>query len=119
VTLFCAASDLAFVGGSLVPVGGHNLLEPAALGVPIITGPYVFNSQEVVDSFMDKEACCMVADKEALVMAVDDLLIHTDRARELGTRGLNILNSSRGALKRLLEVIDPLIESQIKQAPLT
>jgi len=119
VTLFYAASDLAFVGGSLAPVGGHNLLEPAALGVPIITGPYVFNSQEVVDSFMDKDACCMVADKEELVTAVHDLLIHTDRAREIGTRGLNILHSSRGALKRLLDVIDPLLESQIKPAPLT
>ncbi len=74
---------------------------------------------DMSESATNSKGCCMVADKEELVMAVDDLLIHTDRARELGTRGLNILISSRGALKRLLEVIDPLLESQFKQAPLT
>ncbi len=56
VTLFYAASDIAFVGGSLVPVGGHNLLEPAALGVPILIGPHVFNAQEIADDFLRNAA---------------------------------------------------------------
>ena len=116
VTLFYSASDLAFVGGSLVPVGGHNLLEPAALGVPIITGPHVFNAQEIADNFMDNAACRMVADTAELVTTVDALLTNTDQARELGTNGLNILNNSRGALKRLLDVIGPLLDSQSDQA---
>ena len=50
-----------FVGGSLVPVGGHNLLEPAAQGLPIITGPNVFNAQDVADKFVDLGACLMVS----------------------------------------------------------
>ena len=115
VTIFYAASDIAFVGGSLVPVGGHNLLEPAALGVPIITGPHVFNAQEIADSFVDNAACRMVADTAELVTTVNELLASTNKARELGTNGLNILNSSRGALQRLLDVIDPLLDSENDQ----
>jgi len=113
VTLFYAASDIAFVGGSLVPVGGHNLLEPAALGVPILIGPHVFNAQEIVDDFLSNAACRMIADPQELVANVDDLLTSVDKARELGTNGLKILNSNRGAVKRLLEVIGPLIESRV------
>ena len=116
VTLFYAASDLAFVGGSLVPVGGHNLLEPAALGVPIITGPHVFNAQEIADSFLNNSACRMVADTAELVATVDEMLASTEQARELGTKGFNILNNSRGALRRLLDVIAPLLGSKNDQA---
>ncbi len=116
VTLFYAASDIAFVGGSLVPIGGHNLLEPAALGVPIITGPHVFNAQDIADSFLNNAACRMVADPQELVATVDELLTNVERARELGANGLNILISNRGALKRLLGVIGPLIASQVDQA---
>jgi len=112
VTMFYAASDIAFVGGSLVPIGGHNLLEPAALGIPILTGPHVFNAQEIADSFLSNAACRMVADPQELVANIDELLSSVEKARELGTNGLNILNSNRGALKLLLEVISPLIESK-------
>lgn len=112
VTVFYAASDIAFVGGSLVPIGGHNLLEPAALGIPIITGPHVFNAQEIADSFIDNAACRMVENPDELVATVDSLLSNLDAARELGSRGLNILTNNRGALKRLLEVIEPLIAAE-------
>jgi len=109
--MFYAASDIAFVGGSLVPVGGHNMLEPAALGIPILTGPHVFNAQEIADSFLSNAACRMVADPQELVESIDDLLTNVEEARELGTNGLNTLNSNRGALKRLLDLIEPLIAS--------
>jgi 3-deoxy-D-manno-octulosonic-acid transferase len=111
VTMFYAASDIAFVGGSLVPIGGHNLLEPAALGIPILTGPHVFNAQEIAESFLSNAACRMVADPQELVASIDELLTSVEKARELGTNGLNILNSNRGALKRLLDLIEPLIAS--------
>lgn len=118
VTLFYAASDIAFVGGSLVPIGGHNLLEPAALGVPTLIGPYVFNTQEIADSFSRQSACRIVADADELAANVDELLSNPEAARELGTNGLNILNRNRGALKRLLEVIDPLVASRQSPVPL-
>ncbi|MGI9235397.1 MAG: lipid IV(A) 3-deoxy-D-manno-octulosonic acid transferase, partial [Woeseiaceae bacterium] len=62
VPMFYAASDIAFVGGSLVPVGGHNLLEPAAQALPVITGPQLFNAQDIADMFVEMQACRIVAD---------------------------------------------------------
>jgi len=112
VMLFYGASDIAFVGGSLVPIGGHNLLEPAALGVPIVTGPHVFNAQDIADNFLKHKACLMVSDSAELVSAVGRLLADTEVARELGGNGLGILNSSRGALRRLLAVIEPLLVAE-------
>ena len=66
LTLFYAASDVAFVGGSLTPIGGHNLLEPAALGLPLISGPHVFNAQEIANMFIETGACSLAADAEQL-----------------------------------------------------
>tara|TARA_R110002049_G_scaffold18884_9_gene71698 strand:+ start:10964 stop:12229 length:1266 start_codon:yes stop_codon:yes gene_type:complete len=109
VTLFYAASDIAFVAGSLTPIGGHNMLEPAALGVPVLTGPYVFNAQEIADRFVAEEACRMVQDTDGLVAEVDRLLRHPNEARALGENGRQILEKNRGALLRLLGLIEPLI----------
>src|SRR5690606_7097343 len=65
---FYAAADVAFVGGSLVPIGGHNLLEPAALGVPVLTGPHNFNGQDVARLLVSQGAAEIVADGNALGM---------------------------------------------------
>jgi len=111
--LFYAASDIAFVGGSLVPIGGHNLLEPAALGLPVITGPQVFNAQEIADMFVDLGACRMVENAAELAAAVDHLLVDPARAAELGRKGRDILQHNRGALDRLLGLLDPLIGGKI------
>lgn len=109
VPLFYAAADLAFVGGSLVPIGGHNLLEPAALGLPVIIGPYVYNAQEIADMFVDLGACHMVRNSGELAAAVDELLSNPDKAVELGGKGLDIVQRNRGALARLLGLLEPLI----------
>ncbi|HNP37067.1 MAG TPA: lipid IV(A) 3-deoxy-D-manno-octulosonic acid transferase [Woeseiaceae bacterium] len=111
VLLFYGASDIAFVAGSLVAVGGHNMLEPAALGVPIITGPHVFNAQEIADRFVAEGACRMVADAAELKNVVDALLRNPEDARQLGENGRHILETNRGALSRLMVLIEPLIES--------
>jgi len=107
--LFYAASDIAFVGGSLVPIGGHNLLEPAALGLPVITGPQVFNAQEIADMFVELGACRMVENADELAAAVDELLLNPMRATELGRKGREIVQRNRGALDRLLGLLEPLI----------
>lgn len=112
VPLFYAASDIAFVGGSLVPVGGHNLLEPAAQGQPILTGPHVFNSQDIADMFVERDACRMVRNKDELVATLTELFNDADEARELGQRGLALLEENRGALARLLELLEPLLAEQ-------
>ena len=109
VPLFYAASDVAFVAGSLVPIGGHNLLEPAVLGAPIVAGPYNFNSQDIADLFVDRGACRIVAGPEELVDTVSELLSDRERAARLGRAGQQVLDENRGALERLLVLLEPLL----------
>ena len=115
VPLFYAASDVAFVAGSLVPIGGHNLLEPAALGVPIVTGPYNFNAQDIADLFIDMGACVRVAGPDELVEAISRLLTNPDEATRIGRAGQRVLEENRGALQRLLVLLEPLLASDDAQ----
>jgi len=114
VPLFYAASDIAFVGGSLVPIGGHNLLEPAAQGVPIVTGPHLFNAQEIAEEFIELGACSVVADGDELATTVAYLLDNPAAASEMGANGLSVLEQNRGSLQRLLVLLEPLLVSDIK-----
>jgi 3-deoxy-D-manno-octulosonic-acid transferase len=109
VPLFYAASDIGFVGGSLVAIGGHNLLEPAALGLPVISGPHVYNAQDIADMFIELGACHIVNDATELANAVDEMLQDPDDAAKRGSKGLEIVQRNRGALKRLLKLLEPLI----------
>jgi 3-deoxy-D-manno-octulosonic-acid transferase len=109
VPLFYAASDVAFVAGSLVPIGGHNLLEPAALGVPVVTGPHNFNAQDIADLFIDLGACRRVEDPGELIEVVSELLANPDEAARLGRAGQKVLEDNRGALQRLLVLLEPLL----------
>ena len=109
VPLFYAASDVAFVAGSLVPIGGHNLLEPASLGVPIITGPHNFNAQDIADLLIDLGGCRQVDDPDGLAATVHELLENPDEAARIGRTGQGVLENNRGALERLLILLDPLL----------
>ena len=110
LTLFYAASDVAFVGGSLVPIGGHNLLEPAALGLPLVSGVHVFNAQEIADMFVAKGACKLVRDAAELAAEIGRLLSDAQEATRQGDAGRAILERNRGALARLLAMIEPLVD---------
>jgi 3-deoxy-D-manno-octulosonic-acid transferase len=109
VPLFYAASDIAFVGGSLIPIGGHNLLEPAAQGLPIITGPHLFNAQEIAEDFIEVGACEVVADSDELAMSVTKLIESPAEAEKMGRKGLTVLEQNRGSLQRLLVLLEPLL----------
>jgi len=113
--LFYAASDIAFVGGSLVPVGGHNLLEPAALGLPVISGPHAYNAQEITDMFLELGACHIVNDPVELAAAIDELLADPATAAQLGGKGQDIVERNRGALRQLLSLLDPLIDEEYQR----
>lgn len=104
-----AAGDVAFVGGSLVPIGGHNLLEPAALDKPIIVGPHNFNAEDVARSFLDAGAAIEVSDADTLASAVLELLEDSDKRAEMTRRARAILEENRGALDRLLELLEPML----------
>ena len=109
VPLFYAASDLAFVGGSLIEVGGHNMLEPAAVGLPVISGPHVYNAQDIADMFIELGACHIVNNVAELVIVVDRLLQNPRDAKVSGNKGREIVHRNRGSLSRLLGLLEPLI----------
>jgi 3-deoxy-D-manno-octulosonic-acid transferase len=106
---FYAAADVAFVGGSLAAVGGHNLLEPAALGVPILTGPHNFNGAEVARLLTSRGAAAVVANAQELGAGVSALFGDRAERERIGALGRDCVEASRGALARLLELIDPLL----------
>jgi 3-deoxy-D-manno-octulosonic-acid transferase len=106
---FYAAADVAFVGGSLVPIGGHNLLEPAALGVPVLTGPYNSNSAEIAQLLTANGAADVVNDADELGRRVSELLSDPDERGRIGALGRDSVDSNRGALGKLLSLIEPLL----------
>jgi 3-deoxy-D-manno-octulosonic-acid transferase len=106
--LFYAAADLAFVGGSLVDTGGHNVLEPALLGLPVLFGPHMFNFTEASQRLLEAEAAWQVTDAAALATAVDRLLADPELRRAVGQRGRAVVERHRGALAALLRCIETL-----------
>jgi 3-deoxy-D-manno-octulosonic-acid transferase len=112
-----AAADVAFVGGSLVPVGGHNLLEPAALGVPVITGPYNANSKEIARLLLETGGAMEVADAAALSAALRRLFADQALRQRMGSRGREFVEAHRGSVERLIELIDPLLAAPAPGEP--
>ena len=107
--VFYAAADVAFVGGSMVDIGGHNLLEPASLRLPIVTGPYTYNAADIAESLTRAGVAQVVHDPGALAAAVASLLADPARRSELGDRAVALLAANRGALDRLLRLLEPLL----------
>ncbi|MBL8223857.1 MAG: lipid IV(A) 3-deoxy-D-manno-octulosonic acid transferase [Chromatiales bacterium] len=109
LTTFYAAADVAFVGGSLVPIGGHNLLEPAALALPLVTGPHNENAADIAALMAGCGALQVIPDAAALAAAVTVLLGDPGERQRRGQAGQAALDANRGALARLLGLVDPLV----------
>ncbi len=107
-----AASDVAFVGGSLVPLGGHNLLEPAALGVPVLTGPHLFNFSDIAGLLVARGAARKVTDAWDLGEAVTRLLSDPPTRRSMGEKGRRTVAQNRGAVERVMGVLEPYVQGQ-------
>jgi 3-deoxy-D-manno-octulosonic-acid transferase len=105
-----AAADVAFVGGSLVPIGGHNLLEPAALGLPVLTGPSHFASQDIARLLIQQGAALEVQDAGELAAALARLLGDLTERQRMGAVGRRLVESNRGSVARLLELIEPWLQ---------
>jgi len=103
--MFFGASDVAFVGGSLQDIGGHNLLEPAAAGVPIVTGPHLHNFAEIADALQQAGALTVVDSEEGLGDALDALLGDPTLRAQMGAAGRALAESGRGALARTLTAV--------------
>ena len=105
-----ALGDIAFVGGSLVPRGGHNIIEPAQHGVPIIVGNHTENFRDIVGLFQSRDAVRVAAPAEfPLVLA--DLLTNETERRALGQRARETLQTQSGATRRTLNSLKGLLES--------
>ncbi|MBA1207054.1 lipid IV(A) 3-deoxy-D-manno-octulosonic acid transferase [Pseudomonas fulva] len=98
-----ALADMAFVGGSLVPTGGHNPLEPAALALPVLMGPHVFNFLEISAMLREAGALQQVDDAQGLAGAVQRLVELPQDARRMGEAGRAVMRANQGALQRLLK----------------
>lgn len=103
--LYFAMSDVAFVGGSLAPVGGHNVLEPAALSLPVLFGPHMHNFIAARDLLLHTGAAEQVDTAAALASSVLDLLHDAQRASAMGAAGAQAVAANRGALARLLALV--------------
>jgi 3-deoxy-D-manno-octulosonic-acid transferase len=106
---FYSAGDVAFVGGSLVPIGGHNLLEPASLGLPVLAGPDNFNSADVARRLIERGAVRVVTDAPSLAAAIGELLANPAARTGMGASGRLVIDENRGAVARLMAFLEPLL----------
>jgi 3-deoxy-D-manno-octulosonic-acid transferase len=104
-----ASADVAFVGGSLVPIGGHNLLEPAALGLPVLTGPSHENGKDIARLLLRQGAALEVSNAHELKALLLRLFDDPAEAKRIGAIGKEIVESNRGSVQRLLALIEPLL----------
>jgi 3-deoxy-D-manno-octulosonic-acid transferase len=100
-----AAADVAFVGGSLVRVGGHNLLEPAALARPIVTGPEHANGREILEALLAVQGVRVVRDGVELGAAVAALLSDPEDRQRMGAQALQVVSAGRGACARVMALL--------------
>ena len=103
--LLYATSDVAFVGGSLVPVGGHNVLEPAAIGVPVIFGPQMFNFQEIADRMLALEAAIQCRSADAVAEAILRLYDNQDVRQHLVGQAQAFVRQNQGAVSRIAALL--------------
>lgn len=103
---FYGAADVAFVGGSLVPAGGHNMLEPAVLGKPVLFGPHIFNFENIGSLLIESGAAVSVCDSEALADEVLRLLSDEKIRRKRGAAALAVMQGNAGALNAVLRLVE-------------
>lgn len=106
---FYAACDVALVAGSLEPIGGHNVLEPALLGKPVVVGPHTFNFAEITELLVEQGAAVRIPDDRALGSTICELLGDPGRMHRMGCAATAIIARERGALDRTLAVVSHIL----------
>jgi 3-deoxy-D-manno-octulosonic-acid transferase len=110
-------ADIAFVGGSLVPRGGHSILEPAQYGVAMLVGPHTENFRDIVELFRSQDAVCIVNPGD-LIRTFTDLLANEAERMALGRRALETLHSQRGATQFTMQQLRGLLKAQVREGHL-
>ena len=98
-------ADAVFVGGSLVPRGGHNIVEPALFEKPILFGPHMNNFREIASHFLERQAAFAVPDSAALADKLIELARNPFLRKQLGSRAGDILTQNRGATQKILNQV--------------
>jgi 3-deoxy-D-manno-octulosonic-acid transferase len=106
MAMYFGAADVAFVGGSLVEVGGHNVLEPAALGLPVLFGPHMFNFEQARALLLEHGAAREIGGLLELEPALSKLFHDAPARAAMGRAGREVLQANRGALERLLSLVE-------------
>jgi 3-deoxy-D-manno-octulosonic-acid transferase len=104
---YYAAADIAFVGGSLLPLGGQNLIEAAGQGCPVLIGPHTWNFQEATELGITAGAVRQVADAEELAHVLKQLYQHPEKLHLMGEAGWHFSRAHQGATKRILALLEP------------
>ena len=115
---YYAACDIAFIGGSLLPLGGQNLIEAAAMGKPVLIGPHTFNFAEVSELAVQAGAAQRVANADELMLAVGDLLKAPEKIQAMSVAARAFADRHRGATERLMALIDETCRSRLACEPL-
>jgi 3-deoxy-D-manno-octulosonic-acid transferase len=103
-----AVCDVAFIGGSLVPSGGHNPLEPAVFGKPVLFGPHMEDFTEVAELLLKRDGACQVTDAGSLTRHLTTLLTCPDRARDMGAQAWSVFQENTGAVDRTMSLFSQL-----------
>ncbi len=111
--LFYQAADVAFVGGSLVPTGGHNLLEPAAIGIPVLTGKYIFNFLEINHMLQEAGAAFLTPTSDHIASQLIYLFTHPAERIAAGRCGQDVIVKNKGALHKHLQQISYILEKNV------
>ena len=117
MALLFQAADVAFMGGSLVPVGGHNLLEPASLGKPTLIGPHYFNFSDVTRQLSEKRGCHVVANADELAQELIQLLGDESRRQQMGMAAFDVVAANQGALVKTRQAISTRFALTAPSAP--
>jgi 3-deoxy-D-manno-octulosonic-acid transferase len=107
--MFYAAADAAFVGGSLVPTGGHNVLEAAAVGAPVLFGPFMHNFKDIADRIVEQKAAILCQNEAALAEALLDLYEKPAYRQELVAKGKQFIEQNQGTLNRIYAILETAI----------
>ncbi len=114
--LYYGMSDIAFVGGSLINIGGHNILEPASVGLPILTGPHLFNFKEISSDYHRKNALLIVKDATQLEAELSVLLKAPEKRTTMGKKAKKLFEQNKGALEKIIKRISPYLVSTMDEA---
>jgi 3-deoxy-D-manno-octulosonic-acid transferase len=107
-----AVADVAFVGGSLVQRGGHNILEAAQFGAPVITGPYTQNFRDIMQAFTSENAV-VIAQADRFSAVLLELIHNQAKRREIGARGASVVKTNAGATERTLAILEALLRERV------